>query len=101
MAGMRRGLRQTAYRLYQFFPPQLTGLRDGPSLNKFGQQRGARDGGHATLREKSYLLDAAVTDAQREFQYVAASGVLDLCGGVRLSHFAGVARMLEVIEDLV
>ena len=100
MAGMRGGLWQAADRLYQFFPPQLTSFRDGSSPYQLSQQRGTGHGGNTSLGKKSYLLDAVISQTQSEFQYVAASGILDLRGGVRFFHFASVARMLEVIEDL-
>ena len=70
------------------------------SLHQFGQQRGASHGGNASLGEKSDFLDAAIGDSQCQLQDIAAGRVFDLGGGVGICHFAGIARMLEVIENL-
>ncbi len=41
-----------------------------------------------------------VSDSQGQFQNIAAGRVFDLGGGVGIRHFARVARVLEVIENL-
>jgi hypothetical protein len=52
------------------------------------------------LSQKSYFLDAAVSDSQGQLQNIAAGWVLDLGRSVWVRHLAGVARVLKVIEDL-
>ena len=74
MAGMGRGLGQTAEGSHQFFAAQLTGLIDGSSLHQFSEQRGAGHGGNAALGEKSYFFDAAAVTRRVSFRISPQAG---------------------------
>ena len=97
---MGRGLGQAANGPNQFFAAQLPGLGDGLPLHQFGEQRGACQGGNTSLGEKPDLFYASRRHPQGEFQDIPAGRVFNLDRGVGIGDGAGVARILEVIEDL-
>ena len=99
MAGMNRSPGQAADGFHQFLATQLTGFRDGFSLHNIGEQRGAGHSGDASLGKKSNIFDAAIDDSKSKFQDVAAGRIVELDRRIRICDLAGVAWMLEVIED--
>lgn len=100
MTGMSRSPGQAADGPHQFLTPQLTGFGNASSLHQFGQQRSARHGRNASLSEKPNFLNTPVSNSHSKLQNIAAGGIFNLRRGVGTSHFAGVARVLEVIENL-
>jgi len=100
MAGVNRRLGQTANGSHQFLPAQLTGFCNRLPLDQLGHQRGTGHGGNTSLREKSNFIDAPADDLQSEFQNVAARRIFDLARCIGIGHFAGIAWMLEVVENL-
>src|ERR1700730_8642035 len=100
MAGVNRRLGQTANGSHQCLPAQLTGFCNRLSLYQLGQQRGTGHGGNTSLREKPNFIDASADDLQSEFQNVAARRIFDLARCIGIGHFAGIAWMLEVVENL-
>jgi hypothetical protein len=52
------------------------------------------------LRQKPNFFDAVVDDSESELQNIAAGRIIDLYRRVRVDHFAGIARVLEMIENL-
>jgi len=100
MAGVQRSLRQSASGFDQFFPAQLASFVERLSLHHFAQQRRTGHAGDATLRQKSNFIDTSSVYFHCQFKNIAAHGIVDLDGYVRIDHFSRVARMLEVVEDL-
>lgn len=75
------------------------GVGDSFAGEFFGEERGAGDCRGAALAEETCFGDAAVFDASREMQDVAADRVGDFDGSCGVGEFTGVAWVLEVIED--
>ena len=97
---MKRGLRKATDGSHQLVPAQLTGFGDRLPLHQFGEERSASHGRNTTLCEKSNFIDAPASYSQGEFENIAAGRILELDRGIRIGHFAGIARMLEVIKNL-
>ena len=64
-----------------------------------GEQRSARDRGGAAATQKARFRNAFALDPHSELEDVAANGIADFHFGVRAGKFAGVARILKVIEN--
>jgi hypothetical protein len=63
------------------------------------EQRGAGDGGGATLAKKTRFDDAGVFDTGGEMEHIAADWIGHFYAGGGVGYLAHVARDLEVIED--
>lgn len=70
------------------------------SADQFGERRPTGDGGNAALSLKSDFGDNSVIHESCEFQNVPACGILELNRGVVVGKNTGVARVLEMIEEL-
>jgi hypothetical protein len=63
------------------------------------KQRSASNRSGAAPAQKTRLRDALAIDAHRELQDIAANRIADFDFGVRAGKFAGVARMLKMVEN--
>jgi len=77
-----------------------SGLCEGLVADEFSEGRCAGDGRNASFRLKTDVGNRALGNCGSEFQDIAASGVLELYRGMRFMENAGVARVLEMIEEL-
>ena len=68
-------------------------------MQQFGQQRTASNCSGAAAGLEAHRGDAAVFDARGEAQDIAAGRVGDFHHGGGVFQVAGVARILEVVED--
>jgi iron complex transport system substrate-binding protein len=95
-----RGWRKTAEFADQLIASDNRSLGEVLATNQLGEGRSAGDGGNAALSLKSDFGDNSVIHESCEFQDVAARGVLELNRGVWVVENTGVARVLEMIEEL-
>src|SRR5208282_3127274 len=70
-----------------------------PSLDGFGHQRAAGDGGGAAAAEKADFPDGVVFDDGGQLEDVAADRIADSDFCVSRRQFTGVARVLEMVEE--
>ncbi len=63
------------------------------------EERSARNRSGAAAAQKTRFRDALAFDAHGELKNVAANRIADFHFGVRAVEFAGVARILKVIEN--
>jgi hypothetical protein len=70
------------------------------SLQQISQGRSTCHGGHASLRFVANLDQPAILNLGRETQYIAANGILNLGGRIRLLQFASMPPVLKIPEQL-
>lgn len=95
-----RGRRETAKFAEQLIASHSGSGCHGLTTNQFGERRSAGDGGNAALGLKTDFGDYSVVHPSGKFQDVAACGILELNRGVGVGKNTGVARVLEMIDEL-
>ena len=79
---------------------QLSGFSDALALHKFCNRRSTSNSRDAALGKKANLDDTIMFAAQSESQDIATRRILPLRGSIRGGDFSGIARILEMIEQL-
>lgn len=97
---MTRCLRQPANFLEQLFPSNFSRFRHGLSLCQFCDRGAAGHGWNASFGKKTDVGDTISIQFQTEFEDIAAGRIFDSRDGIRLFHFAGIARVLKMVEQL-
>lgn len=100
LRGVRRSLRQAAHRGDERVAFEGSSFAQSLPIHQFSQSRCAGHRGHASLGLESDLRNAPRLDFQSQTKYISASRVLNLRHGVGVRNFAGVARILKMIEQL-
>jgi hypothetical protein len=92
-------LGKAAYGCDQPVALEGSSFSESPTLDQFSQSRCACHGGHTTLGLESDFRNPPSLDLQSQTKHIPARGVLNLRRRVSSRNFAGVARILEVIEQ--
>jgi hypothetical protein len=74
---------------------------EGPAAKLLGKQRSASDRSGAAAAKKTRFRNAPIFDASSKLKNVAANRIADFDANIRARKFAGVARILKMVENSV
>lgn len=100
MAGVDGGGRQPTDGAHQEFSVESSRLPDRVALNKLSECRSAGHGTYTAFGKEADLLNAVARKFEGELEDIATCWILNLHGRVGIGDEAGVAGMLEVVENL-
>ena len=100
MAGVDGGRRQPTDGVHQQISVEFSRLPDRFSLNELGECRSAGHGTDTAFGKEANLPNAVARKFEGELEDIATCRILNLHGRVGIGDEAGVAGMLEVVEDL-
>lgn len=99
LGGVETGGRQAAERARDVIGRDGAGFGRRLTRQQIRQNRTRRDGRDAALRLEPSGADAAVFEANRKSQDIAADRIGDFDRGRGVRQVSGVVRVLEVIEE--
>jgi len=81
------------------FGGKMPGFAEGLAQQQLGQNRTGRYGTDTTFSSEAGLNNVTILDTNRQAQDIATDGVAYVSGATRIFELAGVARILEVIQN--
>lgn len=83
------------------FGRQKARVSQFPALDFFRKERGGGDGGRAAATEKSDFANPLAVQNRCQLENVPADGIADFDFDRGAGEFAGIARVLEMVEQRI